>query len=191
MILTGYSEAGKTALTNRLLGNKIQVDERNSTEGIALHRIEFTFNTREMKGGKWNEKYIKASDLIGLFSHSVWSRTQKRGSDGFSEKSITDEKEKTYVYHTEEDRVNIDEESLPSSSPSDIEAEQSLKIQTIEDETKKELFDNENVTIKQDSEDETHFTISVWDLGGQDEFISTHHLFLNTEATTLIVMDNH
>ena len=52
------------------------------------------------------------------------------------------------------------------------------------DETKKELFDNENVSIKQDSEDETHFTISVWDLGGQDEFISTHHLFLDTEATT-------
>ena len=41
------------------------------------------------------------------------------------------------------------------------------------DETKKELFDNENVTIKQDSEDETHFTISVWDHGGQDEVIST------------------
>ena len=78
MILAGYSEAGKTALANRLLGNKIQVNERNSTEEIALHRIESTFNTREMKGGKWNEKYIKASDLIGLFSHAVWSRTQKK-----------------------------------------------------------------------------------------------------------------
>ena len=95
---------------------------------------------------------------------------KKRSSDGSSEKSITDKKEKTHVYHIEEDKVNIDEESLPSSSPSDIEAEQSLKIQTMGDETKKELFDNENVTITQDSEDETHFTISVWDLGGQDEF---------------------
>ena len=33
------------------------------------------------------------------------------------------------------------------------------------------------------------FTLRLWDLGGQNDFITTHHLFLDVEATTLIVMD--
>ena len=35
----------------------------------------------------------------------------------------------------------------------------------------------------------TPFTLRLWDLGGQNEFINTHHLFLDVGATTLIVMD--
>ena len=33
------------------------------------------------------------------------------------------------------------------------------------------------------------FILRLWDLGGQNDFINTHHLFLDTMATTLIVMD--
>ena len=33
------------------------------------------------------------------------------------------------------------------------------------------------------------FTLRLWDLGGQNDFRSTHHLFLDVEATTVIVMD--
>ena len=32
-------------------------------------------------------------------------------------------------------------------------------------------------------------TINLWDCGGQEEFYVTHHLFIDVEATTLIVMD--
>ena len=46
-----------------------------------------------------------------------------------------------------------------------------------------------NEQLKEESEENTPFTISLWDLGGQDKFISTHHLFLYTEAAVLIVMD--
>ena len=33
------------------------------------------------------------------------------------------------------------------------------------------------------------FSLVLWDLGGQNEFITTHHLFLDVAATTLVVMD--
>ena len=56
IILAGYSGGGKTSLANRLLGEKINVNKRNSTEGIALHRIESKFKnetiTKEGNGLK-------------------------------------------------------------------------------------------------------------------------------------------
>ena len=51
------------------------------------------------------------------------------------------------------------------------------------------MFENEGVVVVPEAKEKTPFALSVWDLGGQDEFISIHHLFLNTEATILIVMD--
>ena len=61
--------------------------------------------------------------------------------------------------------------------------------QTISKETIKELYNYKTVALHQESNEGTPFTISLWDLGGQDEFISTHHLFLDSKATILIVMD--
>ena len=39
------------------------------------------------------------------------------------------------------------------------------------------------------SKETVPFTLRLWDLGGQNDFITTHHLFLDVEATTVIVMD--
>ena len=36
---------------------------------------------------------------------------------------------------------------------------------------------------------DAHMAVTLWDLGGQNEFLTTHHLFLDAESTTLIVMD--
>ena len=195
MILAGYSEAGKTSLATRLLGGTINVDEKKSTEGIALHRIESTFNNKvkQKKGGKWTEKPINTSDLRSIFSHAVWSRVKKMSSEGSSGKSSTDRKrqlteKKEEDDHGSEAKRRKTEDGSPLSRPSS-EPEEAFKLQTISGETIEELIDNKNVTVKPESEEETPFTLSVWDLGGQDEFISTHHLFLNTEATILIVMD--
>ena len=38
-------------------------------------------------------------------------------------------------------------------------------------------------------DEDVPFTLRLWDLGGQNDFLTTHHLFLDTEATTVIVMD--
>ena len=42
---------------------------------------------------------------------------------------------------------------------------------------------------EEDKFEKIPFTIRLWDLGGQNDFINTHHLFLDIGATTLIVMD--
>ena len=39
------------------------------------------------------------------------------------------------------------------------------------------------------SKEGTPFTLRLWDLGGQNDFMTTHHLFLDVGAATLIVMD--
>ena len=55
--------------------------------------------------------------------------------------------------------------------------------------TKGEIIKLVTEELEEESEENTPFSISLWDLGGQDEFISTHHIFLDKEATILIVMD--
>ena len=40
-----------------------------------------------------------------------------------------------------------------------------------------------------DLEQYTPFTLRLWDLGGQNDFMTTHHLFLDVGAATLIVID--
>ena len=61
------------------------------------------------------------------------------------------------------------------------------KIQ-IDMKTRKQLMFHKKTPIKS-SRDSVPYTINLWDSGGQDEFFVTHHLFIDVEATTLIVMD--
>ena len=191
MILAGYSEAGKTSLATKLLGGEINVDEKKSTEGIALHRIESTFNNkgRQKKGGKWTEKSINTSDLRSIFSRAVWSRAAKMAIEDSSGKRNTDRKRKSMEIEKHDD--DHSEAKRQKTDPSDMESAEVLYVQPISFEIRNELYDHKgkSLIVEPELEEETPFTLSVWDLGGQDEFISTHHLFLNTEATTLIVMD--
>ena len=53
--------------------------------------------------------------------------------------------------------------------------------------TIKDIMELSNKQLKEESDEKIPFSISLWDLGGRDEFISTHHLFLDAEATILIV----
>ena len=59
----------------------------------------------------------------------------------------------------------------------------------ISDGVKEEILEYEKTFLVQDSEEVTPFSITLWDLGGQNEFMATHHMFLNVETTSLIVMD--
>ena len=183
IILAGYSGGGKTSLANRLLGEQINVDERHSTEGIALHRIESTFNRKELKGAQWYEKELNSDDLKNDFNHGLVAILQKgkrkalvdsTDTEGNIENEDEDIRAPKYqkVFHLIEN--SNEREDFPL-----------LPDQT----TIKEIMALAHKEIEEESEESTPFTISLWDLGGQDEFISTHHLFLDTEATILIVMD--
>ena len=193
IILAGYSGGGKTSLANRLLGQKINVDERNSTEGIALHRIESRFNRREMKGAEWDKKELNSEDLKNDFNHGLVAILQ-RGTSKAPIYIVDSESEPEHEETTKHDIEDEDEGmrarkyqkiSHLIQSPTHKEEFPSLPDPT----TREEIMELSNKELKEESEERTPFTISLWDLGGQDEFISTHHLFLDAEATILIVMD--
>ena len=76
-----------------------------------------------------------------------------------------------------------------SSSLKKISAQEDDFSALLDKKRKKEIITLGKEPSKQESEEKTPFSISLWDLGGQDEFISTHHLFLNIDTTILIVMD--
>ena len=52
-----------------------------------------------------------------------------------------------------------------------------------------QILTHEETLEEQQSGDEIPISIHLWDLGGQNEFLTTHHLFLNVHSTTMIVMD--
>ena len=52
----------------------------------------------------------------------------------------------------------------------------------------RDILEDTNLTVDQESDENPPFSIILWDLGGQNEFIASHHLFLNIESTILIVM---
>ena len=188
LVLAGYSEAGKTSLATRLLGDQLKATT-GSTEGINIHRIESRFNSSEdnVSGGEWKETGQNISDLLKEFDRQIVvtrnaSSTDNKRCYSMNEKyddeqsesshpreenfkELTSSKEKTRKKHV---HIDVDEEFI-----------EKLRAQTDEDQKREEPQNSSGAP----------FTISLWDLGGQNEFIATHHLFLGAEATALIVMD--
>ena len=192
IILAGYSGGGKTSLANRLLGEQINVDERNSTEGIQLHHIESTFNRKEMIGEQWDKKELNSEDLKKDFNRGIVAILQKRRRE-ISIDYVDTEGEPEHQENIKHDSEDEDEDirapkyqgiSNLNENPTDNE-----KFPSFPDQTKEEIMALATKQIKKESEESTPFSISLWDLGGQDEFISTHHLFLDSKATIFIVMD--
>ena len=129
-----------------------------------------------MKGAQWDEKDLNAKDLKKDFNHGLVVILQKGKRKDLIDSADTEEYfelRETTKYDIEEEEEELEEVVVPS----------------FPDKTTKEIRELANEEFEEESEESTPFSISVWDLGGQDEFISTPHLFLNTEATILIVMD--
>ena len=111
IIVAGYSGGGKTSLANRLLGEQINVDERNSTEGIELHRIGSTFNRKEMKGAQWDEKELKGEDLKKDFNRglvSILQKVQRKASADSADTEGDLEHKETTKQYTEDEEEDIE-----------------------------------------------------------------------------------
>ena len=207
IILAGYSGGGKTSLANRLLGEQINVDERHSTEGIALHRIESTFNRREMIGEQWDKKELNSEDLKKDFNRGLVAILQGGMRKDSMESAHTERAEshtptKHYAENEDEDtKAPINKGSkgghqglsvwhpVSESHLNENSTEKEEYPFLLDQTTREKIMALANKEFKEGSEENTPFSISLWDLGGQDEFISTHHLFLNIDTTILIVTD--
>ena len=76
-----------------------------------------------------------------------------------------------------------DKQQEPRDSKKEIE------IPTLNSEMKKAILAHKTSKAQEESNSTMPFSLVLWDLGGQNEFITTHHLFLDVAATTLVVMD--
>ena len=146
-----------------------------------------------MKGTKWGEKELNSKNLKMDLSQGLVAILEKRRKTVSSESTLTEEKpepHKTTQSLDENEKREIKISPAPKSSALKKRSPPEEKFSSLLDnKNKKEIITLGKKPAKQDSEESTPFSISLWDLGGQDEFISTHHLFLDTEATILIVMD--
>ena len=73
--------------------------------------------------------------------------------------------------------------------PEPRDSKKEIEIPTWGSEIKKAILAHKTSTAQEESNSTMPFSLVLWDLGGQNEFITTHHLFLDVAATTLVVMD--
>ena len=198
--IIGHSGAGKTSLTRRLLGKSFQKNEE-STEGIETHRIEFSIDKEERATKRtWVEAQLRPEELVQTFNQDVLQRRTSETS------AVADQE--PWLPNKSTDKF------APKSDTDPVRQEVVQNLQTFEQRQEKALAEQKKsqsgsqllkklVTQKTSSRDETkgarsegeatptHETciLRLWDFGGQTEFYTTHHMFLDAEAINIIVMD--
>ena len=199
MNLVGFHEAGKTSLAKRLMGKDFDAKVQ-STEGISLHYITSTFRRNKLTGKNWNETDIKVDDLnkeviqnmkqfVGTSKENQSNKKEARNKE--PENSLSTEERPLFIQRllrlirrffsktNEANYVAVPEETDMKSESDGLSMSSRFKELTLEN------FDKPS----QIASEYKPFTLRLWDLGGQNDFLTTHHLFLDVEATTVIVMD--
>ena len=203
MTLAGYHGAGKTSVATRLMGEKLDVDKSQSTEGIAMHKVRSI-----SKGDEWEKTKLRTTDLWKDFTYGVFTQIQEQSNEEILQIQGKPEKlePEKQIIKLDHSKIGAPEatqctESFKASSPN----ESSLKIQP----TERELDSKEGTIIwpikaktrrmltkhglaKNNNEEsvvDKPFVLTLWDLGGPNEFMAVHHIFLKAESTTLIVMN--
>ena len=196
MTLAGYHGAGKTSTATRLMGEKLNVEKSQSTEGIAMHKIK-------LNGGKWEKTISSTAGLLKDFSYGVLTKTDNTGNSEKNSQNpvvagVSEPKKRKRDYSKTEapkitesaerfkTSITIESSSKIQSTKEEVDLRESTKIQPMPEKTRRLLMKH---TYKKKSEADTPETLTLWDLGGQNEFMTMHHLFLNAESTTVIVMD--
>ncbi len=178
--IIGHSGAGKTSLTRRLLGQKFQKEEE-STDGIETHRIEFNVNESPLDHIVWSEAELDPVKLVAIFSEDVLERSaqsadqqgqQKQGQEQPKIGQETIDELRIYSEKKEDEKHavkgrEVPAEVIPSNRP----------------------HYSENTDTNQEAEETIKGVLRLWDFGGQTEFYTTHHMFLDADAINIIVMD--
>ena len=202
--LVGFSESGKTSLGTRLSGETFK-ELTESTEGIETHRIESTFSKENFSSSKWYKRSLIPDDLRCEFNEFLLKssaqglrKDERETSKASLHHQLQGDNTKNDVLDaSSEEEGDTSEKNPPPILPwkalgNTAEATgASLKNPAdIKNISPEELVKLKNYKIRTPSKESgVPFTINLWDHGGQDEFIVTQHLFLDAEATTLLVMD--
>ena len=194
MTLAGYHGAGKTSTATRLMGERLDVKKSQSTEGIVMHKIK-----SKLKGGKWEKTKPSTEDLWKDFTCGVLVKIQEKSNEeilqipGKPEKLQPQKKmskldlSKFVAPRVTQGTKNFKTSQLNESS-SKAESE-TTKIRPMQERTKQKLMKHGLAIRNKESDADTPHTLTLWNLGGQNEFIAIHHVFLSVECTTLIIMN--
>ena len=186
--LAGYYGAGKTSTATRLMGETLDVEKSHSTEGIAMHKIKL-----KLKGGKWEKTKPSTEDLWKDFTCGVLAKIQEKSNGEILHSSevpanLVQQKKNKFDHSQATQGAESFKTSSPNESSSKAESE-ATKIRPMQERTKQMLRKHGLAIRNKESDADTPFGLTLWDLGGQNEFMVMHHIFLNVESTTLIVMD--
>ncbi len=188
--IIGHSGAGKTSLTRRLLGQKFQ-DNEQSTDGIETHRIEFDLKKSPLDPVVWSEAEMSTEQLSGQFNAAVLQQKENLAQ--------TSREDIEVVYS------RVQESSTGAASPvqhSETETKEKVAGASDSDFTKSHTIPPVRTGIteklkaysaqmwpEEDFLDVSKGVLQLWDFGGQTEFYTTHHMFLDAGAINIIVMD--
>ncbi len=184
--IIGHSGAGKTSLTRRLLGQKFHEDEE-STDGIETHRIEFDLGNSVLS--EWLQAELNPKQLSKLFTLNVLE-----ARDELIHKPEMQKPGATNVEPTQEQEVTSDE---PKSHPHSKAQQNQGKHSAAKSDTTavgQNIIDQirtgaGQLSQKEQSTDAINGVLRLWDFGGQTEFYTTHHIFLDAEAINIIALD--
>ena len=182
MNLVGFHEAGKTSLAKRLMGKDFDANVK-STDGIALHYIKSTFQRNKLTGKRWNEADLRADDL----NQEVIEK-MKQLEDAYDTNETINRSYGPDNVQAIDRMTNCLQRVFNCCSKKNVHGTVTPEVHMS---PRFEELASASFGIQLDtaSEDSIPFTLRLWDLGGQNNFLTTHHLFLDVEATTVIVMD--
>ncbi len=203
--IIGHSGAGKTSLTRRLLEQKFQ-EKEESTDGIETHRIEFDLK----KGDKcsWREMELNTETLVESFKQEFQQRHTELKS-GLRTTTITDTNLQANIMKphqapeqlvsavvgsgdvpTAQTSDHTDSLSdLNSDEPSKFSQETLTEIEALQEGTGISAALSRMWKKVANPPHQAKAVLQLWDFGGQTEFYTTHHMFLDADAINIIVMD--
>ncbi len=173
--IIGHSGAGKTCLTRRLLGQSF-VEEHNSTDGIETHLIKLDLGSGELRE-EWTETIRDPQKLQRAFNTEVLLMHDALATMSNDEENASEETDPDieYIYR------RTPAGTVPSHREKPEETEIEVNEDVLEDlrRAKETAVETETPTGK----------LRLWDFGGQTEFYTTHHMFLDAEPLNIVVLD--
>ncbi len=212
--IIGHSGAGKTSLTRRLLGKEF-VEKHDSTDGIETHRIEFDLDESPFNSQEWSETELKTEQLSEQFNVEVLQKRDELFSKAASLPAVEAqevEKHKCAPQDLEKGTQKKEQtRTLPETESETVKPRNARKLsknslvqQTKENDSQertevglrqelldqlKSITDSKAATVEEKPADTNKGVLRLWDFGGQTEFYATHHMFLDSDAINIIVMD--
>ncbi|KAL3887772.1 hypothetical protein ACJMK2_000165, partial [Sinanodonta woodiana] len=195
VMVVGQFGVGKTTLIKRLLGQPVDISERNSTEGIDVHKHCCKIS---LDKGEWiepvddSDKYYILHRLNKLLygldqkpeicqEHNIEETIHQREIvEVIYQREITSDIDANYSKH-------LDKETDIVAVPlSDDKSSNSEKMKDAMMEILRLVNENADKLVK---DIEKYAALSIWDFAGQYAFYTTHQTFLTSRAIYLLVID--